>query len=253
MKRMQIAVSAIALIFAAHAAAQGPFGRGGQRGQGAPASSLDMTKTQTIAGKIGTLDIGFGAQYPSFTVGTTSIKAAPVWFFLDNDFELKAGDSVSVLAAPSTIPGDSYLHALQITNTATGAKIVLRDSNGVPLWSGPGAGRGNRDAARDGACTGCIDPATIATVSGTVEKVVMGVGIQMPSLVVKAADGKLITMKIGPERILLEADFELKAGDKVAAKYAYASCNEEYVALQLTNAAGVTVTLRNDDGTPAWN
>ncbi|MFB3825160.1 MAG: hypothetical protein ACE15B_00275 [Bryobacteraceae bacterium] len=253
MKRFLIAVPAIALIFAAQAAAQGPFGRGGQQGAGVRASSLDMTKVQTIAGKVGAIDISLGAQYPTFTVGAVTIKAAPVWFLLDNDFELKAGDAVSVSAAPSTVANDSYLYAIQITNTATGAKIVLRDNNGLPLWSGPGAGRGNPDAIRDGTCAGCVDAATIATIAGTVEKVVMGYGIQMPSLVVKGADGKLITMKIGPERTLLQADFELKAGDRVTARYAYATCSEEYVALQLTNASGVVVTLRNDDGTPAWN
>ncbi len=251
MKRMLIAVPTIALMFAANIAAQGPSGRGGQRGGGVPGSSLDMTKIRTIAGKVGTVDIGYGAQYPSFTIGTSTIKAAPVWYFLDNDFELKAGDSVSVTAAPSTVPGDSYLYAVEITNGA--AKLVLRDSNGVPLWIGPGAGRGNPNANGAGTCTGCIDAATITTISGTIEKVAMGYGIQMPSLAVKSGEGKLVTMKIGPERTLLQADFELKAGDHVTARYAFASCTEEYVALQLTNAAGVVITLRNDDGTPAWN
>lgn len=254
MKRIWIAGFAMALIFSAEAAAQGRFGRGGQAGAGVPASNLDMAKVRTIAGKIGSIDIGYGAQYPSFTIGTATIKAAPAWYFLDNDFELKAGDSVSVTAAPSTVPGDSYLYAVQITNTATGAKIVLRDSSGVPAWSGPGGGRGYAGGnGGTGTCTGCIDAATVATISGTVDKVTAGYGIQMPSLVVKGADGKLVTVKIGPERMLLEADFEVKPGDAITVRYAHSTCTDEYIALQLKNAAGVVVTLRNDDGTPAWN
>ena len=79
----------------------------------------------------------------------------------------------------------------------------------------------------------------------------MGVGIQMPSLTVKTPDGTLVAMRIGPERILLAADFELKPGELVTATYA--TCLRENVALQLTNSSGVTVVLRNPDGTPVWN
>jgi hypothetical protein len=254
MKRTLLAVPVISLIFAAHSAAQGPFGRGGQQaGTAAGASSLDMTRVRTVNGTVGAIDIGYGAEYPSFTLGTANIKAAPVWYFLYNDFELKAGDAVSVMVAPSTLPGDSYLYAVAIANTKTGAKLVLRDSNGMPLWSGPTAARGNGDGIGAGTCTGCVDPKTIATVTGAVEKVVAGVGILMPSLVLKGADGKLVTIKIGPERSLLEADFEIKAGDRMTARYACATCSDEYIALQLMNATGVVLTLRNDDGTPAWN
>jgi hypothetical protein len=74
----------------------------------------------------------------------------------------------------------------------------------------------------------------------------------MPTLVLKT-DGKLLTLKIGPERILLGADFELNPGQSVTVRYAQATCTDEYLALQITNSAGVTVTLRGDDGTPAWN
>ncbi len=74
----------------------------------------------------------------------------------------------------------------------------------------------------------------------------------MPVLILKTQDGKLITLKIGPERILFDHDFELKPGETVTARFGVAACSEEYVALQLTNAAGKTVVLRNDDGTAAW-
>ena len=252
MKKTCLAIFAALLATAALSFAQGP--RGPQNRNAAPnrpASVLNLAKVQTVTGAVSEVSITYGTQYPSITVNKTVIKVAPVWFFLDKNFEIKAGDQVSVTAAPSLLPNDSYLYAIDITNTASKANIVLRDSSGVPLWSGPSGGRANPDAPRNG--TGCIDAATISTVVGTVEKVSMGVGIQMPTLVVKTSDGKLISMKIGPEWILLDADFELVAGEQVTSKFAHETCTDEDVAIQLTNAAGVAVILRNDDGTPNWN
>jgi hypothetical protein len=211
-----------------------------------------MTKISTVSGPVTAVDIGYGMQYPSITVNQSVIKVAPVWFLVEQSFELQAGDQVSVVVAPSTVPGDSYLYAIEIDNIGTKTRIVLRDAAGVPLWiAANGSGRGN--AARTGNGAGCLDPMTVSTAVGTVEKVSMGIGIQMPSLVVKTTAGALVSMKIGPERVLLAADFELKVGDTVSAKYAHETRTGENVALQVTNAAGVTVTLRNNDGTPNWN
>ena len=225
-------------------------GSRGPQSPNRPASTLNMTNVQTVTGAVTSVNIAYGAQYPAIAVNKTLIKVAPVWFFLEKNFELKAGDEVSVVAAPSALPGDSYLYAIEITNVNTKARIVLRDAAGVPLWSGPGGGRGNPDIPP--AATACIDAASITSVSGTVEKVSAGVGIQMPALVIKTAEGALVSMKIGPERILLEADFELQEGEQVTAKHAHETCTDENVALQLTNAAGVTLILRTDDGIPNW-
>jgi hypothetical protein len=77
-------------------------------------------------------------------------------------------------------------------------------------------------------------------------------GVQFPVLVLKADDGNLLTIKIGPERAILASDFELNPGDKLTVKYGLATCGDELVTLELTDAKGNTLTLRNDDGTPAW-
>lgn len=226
------------------ALAQGP-----RRGAGTP--SVDMSRLETVSGAVAAVNIGYGAQYPSISVNQTQIKIAPVWFLLEKNFELKAGDSVTVVAAHSRLAGDAYLYAVEITNNTSKARVALRDSGGVALWSGPGSGRGNPDAPRNGG--GCIDAASIATATGTIDKVTMGAGIEMPTLVVKTSDGKLLTVKIGPERILLEADVELAAGQTITVRYGKDANTGEYVALQLTAATGVTVVLRHDDGTPAWD
>jgi type 1 fimbria pilin len=251
MKRTLYSVFAALLMTAAVSGAQGPHG-GRTSGTGTP--QLDMSKVCMISGTVASVHIAYGAQYPSITVDQFTIKVAPVWYMLEKGFEVKAGDRVSVAAAPSTRPDDSYLYAVEMSNTATGARILLRDSFGIPLWtSGPGSGSGSSNGVPSGAGTGCIDPTSIAQASGTVEKVNAGAGIQMPTLTLKTVTGALLTVKIGPERILLDSDFELKPGDAISVKYGRSTCSDEYLAISLTNAAGVTIVLRNDDGTPDWN
>ena len=247
MNRLVLPVIASVLLTGA-AYAQGQ--RGGRNGapMNGPANALNMAGVLTINGAISSVDIGIGTRYPSITVDRKVIKVAPVWYLLENDFELKAGDQVTVAAAPSSNTADSYLYAIEIVKGSQ--KIALRNSSGVPLWSGMNGGRGgNEGAPRSG---GSIDPSSIATVKGTVASISAGAGIQTPTLVVKAGDGTLVSLRIGPERILLEADFELNPGEAVDARYAVSTCSGENVALQLTNATGVTITLRNDDGSIHW-
>jgi hypothetical protein len=250
----------IAVLLALTAAwAQGPRGRqtAPRGGQGQPL--LDLARQVEVEGTVTAVNIALGAQYPSIEVNKTLIKVAPVWFMLENDFELVEGDTVKVMAAPSLSPSDPYLHALQIVNTATQAQITLRSSFGTPLWTARGSREFGRDSGRQvhrgygSGYAGCLDPASITTVSGVVESVNMGVGITQPALVIRLADNSLVTVKIGPERILLENEFVLNQGEPVTAKIGLAACKDEIVALELTNADGVTVVLRTDLGAPAWD
>jgi len=245
----RLSVGILSIAFAASCCAQG------MRGAARP----DPGAVQVIEGTVTAVNIAYGAQYPSIVVNGATIKVAPLWYLLENDFELKTGDSVKVTAAPCNQPGATDLYALEIVNTTTNTTIKLRDESGLPLWGGGRGRRGGLNAmntnsgARGGpngmrantaARGGCIDPASVRTVTGVVAAVNAGAGIQMPTLTLKTADGQSITMKIGPERILLANDFELKPGDQVTAKYALATCTNEYVALELTNSAGLTVVLR---------
>ena len=235
---------------AALALAQGPNGPGGPGNTPGTNAGLNMAKQQLIEGTISSVQIAFGAQYPSIVVNKTQIKVAPAWYLLDNDFALSVGESVKVMAAPSNTAGDPYLYAIDISKSASGAKMTLRNEAGVPLWIGAARRGGNPQALRTGG--GCVDPASIQSTTGTIESVTAGVGIQHPTLTLKV-DGKLMTFALGPERILLDTDLELKAGTPLTVKYAVASCTGEYLALQLADAAGNTLVLRHDDGTPAWN
>ncbi len=265
MKRNTCSLILTVLLAVAMAAAQGP--RGQQNGNAfrtQSGSGLDMSRQTTVQGVITAINIGYGLQYPSIQVGQTVVRVAPVWFLLENDFELKAGDNVTVTAAPGA-NDPAVLHAVSIVNQTNHSELALRDESGYPLWQrgAGGGGRGGNGAGGNGAGSGrgasggqagtsCVDPATITAFQGTVVSVSMGVGLQMPTLVVKKSDGVEITVKIGPERILQENDFELAPGEAVTVKMATASCTGEYIALQLTNAAGVIITLRDDNGKPAW-
>lgn len=232
-------------------AAQGPHGYG--RGAGtASASPLDMAKVQTVSGSVTAVNIGYGMQYPSIAIGKVQIKIAPVWYLLENDFEIKTGDVLNVQAAPSTSSTDPYLYAISIANTAASQQIVLRDSLGRPLWT---ASQGGGPAGNGPAGYGqgsCPVSSITATASGTVEQIASGVGIQMPTLTLKLASGTLLTFRLGPERILLASDFELKAGDQVTVTYATSIATGELIALSITNAAGQTIVLRDEAGRPGW-
>ena len=242
------------MVLAASAAivlAQGPHGPRGQ----AAGAGIDMAKQSVVAGAISAVNIAYGAQYPSIQVDGKLVKVAPVWYLLENDMELKPGDSVSIVVAPGLPPNASYLYAIKISSISGQAELTLRDEQGYPEWmarGGKGGPNGGGSGGGAGAGLGtCIDPASVQDVSGTVDSVTMGAGVQMPRVILKTGD-KLLTIKLGPERILLSQDFELTAGDKISAKIAYAACCGEFVALSVTNSAGKTVVLRNPDGTIAW-
>jgi len=240
------------VLTAALALAQGRNGNGQGGPAGGPRTNpgLSIAQQQIVEGTISSVQIADGAQYPSIVVNKVQIKVAPAWYLLENDFELAVGDSVKVLAAPCYAANDAYLYAIEITKTASGAKITLRNEVGAPLWIGAARRGGNPQAPRTGG--GCVDPASIKTASGTIDSVTSGVGIQHPTLVLKVAYG-LLTLELGPERIILDSDLELKPGAELTVKYALATCADEYLALQLMDSLGNTVVLRNDDGRPAWN
>jgi hypothetical protein len=112
---MKRTLQAVLLAFAAagFCAAQGQFGR--SIGM-APASTLDMTRLQTVSGTVSAVAIGYGMQYPFITIGKVQIKVAPIWYLLENDFELNVGDALSVQVVPAASKSDPFLYAVEIQN-----------------------------------------------------------------------------------------------------------------------------------------
>ncbi len=251
MNRRLLQILLAAACTLAVASAQGPKGPGGNPDAPRTGAGLDVAAAATISGPITAIQSAYGVQYPTIVVAGTQIKLAPVWFLLESDFELKVGDTVEVLAAPCTCTDGSYV-ALKITKD--NVTVELRDSLGLPLWTSRGGGQrasGGPNAAAPRTGEGCLDPASITTVTGIVDSVTLGAGIQQPTLVLKTGT-TVLSVKIGPERVLFASDIELKPGTEVTVKYAVAACSGENVALSIT-AGGVTVVLRQDDGRPVWN
>lgn len=60
-------------------------------------------------------------------------------FWQGQSVTFAAGDAVTLLGFWQ---GDQFSPG-QVTKTATGERIMLRDPNGRPLWAGPGRGQGN--------------------------------------------------------------------------------------------------------------
>ncbi len=251
--RMMVVVTAAAGVMLA----QGPRGNGPQAGQALrTGGALDVTQTIVIEGEITSVSIAVGVEYPTITVGDKAVKVAPAWYLLDHDFELAVGDKVKLIAAHCACAGDIW-YALEITKSDT--TLALRDSLGVPLWVRSLGGRGESAGAARGGNTAapvaggaCMDTATVQGYEGEVTSVNAGVGIQQPVLVLKTADGRLVAIRIGPERVLLENDVELAAGAQVRIVAGASSCTDSLVALELTTADGVTVKLRDETGRPVW-
>lgn len=255
MKRAFFAMILTAAVALSQGGPRPGFGPGTGSGTGTgpvhTQAALNLAAVQSIAGAITGVQIGYGMQYPSIVVNQKTIKVAPVWFLTENDFELKEGMEVKLTAAPGNPPNEAYLHAIEITAVAAGKTLKLRDAEGVPLWMGGTNGMRGGTGTPQALGTGCVDPASIRTVTGVIESVSAAYGMQQPTMALKTEAG-IVTLKLGPERVLLGSDFELKAGATITVKYGLATCSEENLALVLTNAAGKTLKLRNDDGTPAW-
>lgn len=245
---------ALILALGAWLAAQGPRGNG-SAGSGVTAprtgTALDMTKTVVIEGRIEAVSIAAGVQYPSIIVAGSTIRLAPVWFLLENDFELAVGDMVKVVAAVCVCREES-LAAVEISKGAE--TMVLRDSLGIPLWiKGLGAGSGRGGAAADPGNGGaCLDLASVERVTGTVVSVNAGLGIQQPSVVLKTNDGRTLSIRLAPERVLLEQDIELAEGMELTVKAARSACVDGLVALELVMPDGVVIRLRDESGRPVW-
>ncbi len=91
----------------------GPGGPGGNTQSGPRLSGRpDIARLQTIEGTIASINLGVGLRSPSIGINGLVIRVAPLWYLLENDFELVVGEQVRIVAAVSTQAGDPYLHAV---------------------------------------------------------------------------------------------------------------------------------------------
>ncbi len=111
-------------------------GSGANEGQG----QVQITTDQwvTLEGSITALtNNGLIAQTSDAQTLTISFGRADFW--QDQAVTFAVGDAISLLGFWQ---GDQF-SAGQVTKTATGERLLLRDPNGRPLWAGTGQGQGN--------------------------------------------------------------------------------------------------------------
>jgi hypothetical protein len=119
---------------------------------------------------------------------------------------------------------------------------------GGPGGAGQGAGPG------DGSGVPVVDPAAIVLLEGPVLSFVAGPGMGLPTLTVDDPVEGATEVRLGPFRILRDAGFAADVGDLVRiTAYPCVLCTADYAAASVENlTTGISVTLREDDGTPVW-
>jgi hypothetical protein len=113
-------------------------GRGMGFGQGA-ACRIDVAGKGTFSGTVNAVNMGFAQGFPNFTLstadGNVTIVTSPFRAVVDSGFKIAAGQNLSVAAFPSAQHETAWV-AAELTDSATGATLTLRDAQGVPVNSG---------------------------------------------------------------------------------------------------------------------
>jgi len=249
-----------------HPGAAGPSARQPAGSPNTTTAGLNLSATVTLNGTVAAVNVASASQYPTITLNGTVVKVAPVWFLLENDFEIETGHQLVVRAAPALLP-TGYYYALEVENLTTQKSIQLRDASGRPLWfPGPGLEmglRGQSPGSSSGAAGafawqaraavtygGCLETNNLVEITGQIVEIDATAGIRQPAIVLDVG-GKLVTVRIGPLRVLFATDLELAPGDVVSVIAAQETCTGNFVALELS-VGDQTVQLRNPDGSPAW-
>jgi len=111
---------------------------GGIDGEHTPDPKAQVDEWITIEGSLTSFQSG------SMTITTPqgemiAFKTGQPRFFADQDVYFQVGDEIKVLGFYE----NEQLMAGEITQVATGLRVMLRDPNGRPLWAGAGNGKGN--------------------------------------------------------------------------------------------------------------
>jgi hypothetical protein len=99
-----------------------------------------------------------------------------------------------------------------------------------------------------------IDTSKAVTVQGQVVSFLAGYGQGTPELIVRESNGTESTFVLGPFYYLLAQGFTAQAGDLAEINgWACSTCEHAVAVAQVKNLTrGLTLVLRNADGTPVW-
>lgn len=249
------------------------------QGTGVPA--VDPTAALAVSGPVVAFIAGPGSGHPTMTVsdaarGETSFILGPFRYLESVSFSAATGDQVEALLYSCPVCTAGWV-AARVDNLTNGSSAVLRDSSGVPLWTGRGMGAGGRAGAGRRAmgraaaagpaagssrlavgqrqCGGAgLDMSAASTATGTVKAFTGGPGEGTPTLTLQTAAGDLEIL-VSPYRTLAAADLSLDTGRSLEIVYApvAGTDGELLAAVSLTDTGtGLTVQLRDPEtGTPS--
>lgn len=120
-----------------------------------PPPAADPSQAFAVLGTVTSFAGERGAGTPTLVVdddalGAVAMRLGPLWFLRRGGFTAAPGDRVEALVYPCatcTVP----LVAATVDNLTAGVSIILRDEDGLPLWTGGrGTGGGRGFCADDG-------------------------------------------------------------------------------------------------------
>jgi hypothetical protein len=126
------------LVAASLATAQPHAGRGmGMRYDKSTEVTVKGTVEAVLVGHSGMRGMGMGTHLTFKTdSGDVDVHVGPGWWLTEQKIEFAKGDQLEVVGSSVTFNGEKALIAREITKGDR--KIILRDANGIPVWSGRG-------------------------------------------------------------------------------------------------------------------
>ncbi len=246
-----VAIAGVALLAATMA-----FAGKAKKGGGA-----DLSTLRTVTGTVESVAMDYGLGHPGFILnsneeGALQVNLGPYWYLVAHNFALGVGDQVTAkVAGCLKTTTASGVVAFEVTDITSGTSILLRNDQGLPLWTGAkkGHGNGGGNGARNGGYGAGlnVDLATLIQVEGTLTAVNLGLGTHTNSVTLQAMDGTQYTVTLGPFWYMEQNGFILQQGDAVTISMAL--CKGQWVAFAVTKTAtGDTLQFRNDQGVPLW-
>jgi hypothetical protein len=101
-------------------------------------------------------------------------------------------------------------------------------------------------------CTQPLQSQDLKVIQGTVEELQAEPGKGMPTLVLKAPDGSLTTIMVGPYSAWLNGQFTVEKGDQVTVNaFNCRRSSETLAAVEIVNKTrGTQIALRDENGRP---
>ncbi|MFN3413792.1 MAG: hypothetical protein ACK42L_07005 [Thermoanaerobaculum sp.] len=223
---------------------------------------VNPAQSVTVTGEVVSFQAGVGQGTPTLTLKETngterSFVLGPFRYVQSQGFVAHAGDQVEVLAyACSACP--EGLVAAQVKNLTRGVTLVLRGTDGRPLWMGQtgqgGAGKGSKATgmSRSGqgwknrSCAG-PDMSRVTTFTGSVRSFTGAFRQGTPTVTLDSANGQ-VPIILSPFQVLVQADYLPAVGAQLEVVAAPVTWNEDeyWVAISIKDlTSGLEIQLRD--------